>query len=186
MAELKLDRDYSREEYFQLEESDLQTRYEYVDGRIYAMAGGTIRHGMLISNTLYWVREELRKAGKSCKTFSGDVKVEISEVNSFLYPDVFVFCGKIEELNEAELVIEVLSKSTQNYDQTHTFRLYRSLKSLKEYALIYQDQAIIESFTRISDDSWQIRNYLGLDKIYESASMGIQIPMQKIYEDVLS
>ena len=72
MAERKLDRIYTLEEYLQLEKAEPQTRYEYVDGMIYAMAGGTIKHGMLISNTLYWVRESLKQKGSTCKPFSGD------------------------------------------------------------------------------------------------------------------
>ncbi|MEZ4771880.1 MAG: Uma2 family endonuclease [Bacteroidia bacterium] len=193
MAEHKLNRSYSVEEYFDLESTDPKTKYEFVDGIIYAMAGGTIRHGLLISNVLYWVKDGLRKAGKPCKTFSGDVKVSVEHANSYLYPDVFVVCGKIDDeknpnhaIKNPKLIIEVLSESTQNYDQTHKFRLYRSNPSFEEYIMIDQEQAIVESFVRISNDHWQIRTYIGLDKEIELSSIGISLRMQDIYEDVMS
>ncbi|MEO1382714.1 MAG: Uma2 family endonuclease [Bacteroidota bacterium] len=192
MAERKLDRIYTLEEYLQLEKAEPQTRYEYVDGMIYAMAGGTIKHGMLISNTLYWVRESLKQKGSTCKTFSGDVKVAIPSSNAYLRPDVFVVCGKIydeENPNQAiknpKLIIEVLSPSTQNYDQTHKFRLYRSLASVDEYVMIDQEKAIIESFVKTAEDQWLIRTFVGLAQTFELKSIGVQIRMQDIYQDVM-
>lgn len=192
MAEEQLNRTYSAEEYFQLELADPNTRYEFVDGMICDKTGGTIKHGLLISNTLYWIRERIRKDQKPCKTFSGDVKVAIEQANSYLYPDVFVVCGEIDDktnpnqaIKNPKLIIEILSGSTQKYDQTHKFRLYRSNPSFEEYIMVDQDQAIVESFVRIADDQWQIRTFMGLDKVIEFKSIGIEIPMKDIYEDVL-
>jgi len=193
MAEHKLNRTYSAEEYFALESADPNTKYEFVDGMIYAMAGGTIKHGLLISNMLYWVKDGIRKGKKPCKTFSGDVKVAIEQANSYLYPDVFVVCGEIDDENNPnqaiknpKLIIEVLSESTQNYDQTHKFRLYRSNPSFEEYVMVDQEKAIVESFVRIADDQWQIRTFVGLDKEVEFKSIGVKVRVRDLYEDVLS
>ncbi|MEL6132904.1 MAG: Uma2 family endonuclease [Bacteroidota bacterium] len=192
MAERKLDRIYTPQEYFQLENTEPHTRYEYVDGIIYAMAGGTINHGLLISNTLYWVRASLKQKGSSCKTFSGDVRVSIPSSNAYLHPDVFVVCGEIDDTDDPnlaiknpQLVIEVLSPSTQNYDQTHKFRLYRTIASLEEYVMIDQERAIIESFVKTAEDQWLIRTFTGLDQTFELRSIGVQIRMQDIYQDVM-
>ncbi len=192
MAEHKLNRQYTAEEYLQLELADPEAKYEYVDGQIYAMAGGTINHGLLISNALYWIREGIRKAGKPCKTFSGDVKVFIESTNSYLYPDVFVVCGEINDQNapnqaiqNPKLIIEVLSKSTQKYDQVQKFRLYRANPSFEEYVMIDQEQALVESYRRIADDHWQIKTVIGLDKEIELASIGIILSMRELYEDVI-
>jgi len=187
-----MNKTYSAEEYFQLESVDPATTYEFVDGAIQAMAGETIKHGLLISNTLYWVRDRIRKDKKPCKTFGGDVKIAIEQANSFLYPDVFVVCGEIDDaknpnqaIKNPKLIIEVLSESTQQYDQTHKFRLYRSNPDFEEYVMIHQEQAIVESFVRMADDQWQIRTFLGLEEEVEFKSIGIRIRMKDLYEDVL-
>lgn len=193
MAEHKLDRSYTFSEYLQLEQADPQSKYEFVNGQIYAMAGGSIKHGLLISNTLYWIREAIRRNGKTCKTFSGEVKVAIDSANSYLYPDVFVVCGEIDDQNQPNraisnpnIIIEVLSPSTQNYDQTHKFRLYRTIPTLESYLMVDQEQAIIESFNRMGDDQWRIQTFMGLDKEIELKAIGANIRMKDIYEDVLT
>jgi Uma2 family endonuclease len=191
MAEQNTKRQYSIEEYFEFEANDPSARYEYVDGFIYDMAGGSIRHGTLISNALYRIREGLQEDKQSCRGFSGDVKVAVEQAKAYLYPDVFVVCGEIDDqmhpnqaIRNPRLVIEVLSKSTQSFDQTQKFRLYRTNPDFAKYVMVDQEQAIVESYFRIEEDHWQISTYIGLDKEVELKSLDLKIRMRDLYENV--
>ncbi|MEL6591136.1 MAG: Uma2 family endonuclease [Bacteroidota bacterium] len=193
MAEQKIDRPYTVEEYLAMELAEPEAKYEYVDGVLYNMTGGTIQHGLLISNALYWIKAGIREKGLPCKTFGGDVKVLVEEANAYLYPDVFVVCGKIDDrkhpnqaIRNPKLIVEVLSKSTQGYDHSQKFRLYRSNPDFEEYVMIDQEKALIESYYRISEDHWQISTIIGLDKSLELRSLELAIAMKDLYEDVLS
>lgn len=193
MSDYQVDRIYTVEEYLALELSDPQRKYEYIDGQISSMAGGSIRHGLLISNAQYWIRNSLRNKNKSCKTFGGEVKVSISEANAYLYPDVFVVCGEIDDSDNPNqavknpiLIIEILSKSTQQFDQSQKFRLYRSNPSFEEYVMVNQDEPIVESYYRLGEDHWQINTMIGLEKEIEFRSIGIKMKMSDLYEDILS
>ncbi|MEZ4773891.1 MAG: Uma2 family endonuclease [Bacteroidia bacterium] len=191
MGEQKLDRYYTLDEFVLLEQAAPDVRYEYIDGYIYAMAGGTINHGKIISNITFRIQEKTRSGNLGCTTFGSDVKISIESRNIFLYPDAFVVCGEIKEDNQysgavtnPHLIIEVLSKSTQNYDKTRKFRLYRMIPSLKEYILIDQYQMVVESFFRKPGGDWQIRTYLHEDDWVQIHSLDIAIPVSHIYERV--
>ena len=104
------------EEYFQLEESDPDTRYEYMDGQIYAMAGGTANHDTIKSNMQRILWNLLR--GSPCRVYSSDMKVFISEKRYF-HPDVIVTCnphdrGTVKAIQSPRLVVEVLSPGTES------------------------------------------------------------------------
>lgn len=191
MREHRLDRHYSISEFMDLEYSESEMKYEYINGNIYAMSGGTIKHGLISANTLFALRSALANGQKPCITFGSDVKVAISEANSYVYPDVFVVCGEMEQDQEIKeaitnpiLIVEVLSKSTHNYDQNKKFRLYRTLSSFKEYIIIDQDQATVDVFYRERENSWQIATYAGLDRIIPLTSLGIEIAMASLYENI--
>jgi Uma2 family endonuclease len=191
MGEHKPDRFYQHSEYLLLEQSDLDTRYEYVDGMIYAMAGGTISHGLIMSNTLFAIKDAIRGKENDCKTFGSDVKIAVEAANSFLYPDVFVVCDNIEDktlkdqaISNPTMIVEVLSPSTQNYDQTKKFRLYRMIPSFREYVMIDQEQAIVEVFFRRDSGTWAIRTYQGLEGDIVLQSLGLQIPVSAIYDGI--
>lgn len=128
-------------------------KLEYYDGQVLAMSGGTIQHGTLCSNWLFVLRKQLQ--GTSCRVFNSDVKVALAEYNTYVFPDLFVVCGPIltdaqdpDAISNPSLIVEVLSKSTAQYDQTTKFRKYRSLPSFQEYILVSQDEAVIETYFR--------------------------------------
>jgi Uma2 family endonuclease len=191
MGEHKLDRFYSLDEFILLEQADPGTRYEYVDGQIYAMAGGSIQHGLIISNTTFRIQESLRAKQRDFFTFGSDVKVAINDRKSYLYPDAFVICGEIIEdpfheqaVTNPCLIIEVLSKSTQDYDKTRKYRLYRMISSLQEYVLIDQFQMVVETFYRKPSGDWEIRTYFQKGDLIPLQSLDILLPIEQIYERV--
>ncbi|MEL6637936.1 MAG: Uma2 family endonuclease [Bacteroidota bacterium] len=179
------------EEYIsQEQESDV--KYEYHDGKIYALAGGTINHGMLCGNIFGELRSGLKNKKSNCKPFTSEIKVNIDKTNSYVYPDSMVICGELEtsknEINSVTnpiLIVEVLSKSTAEYDRGDKFHLYRQLKSFKEYVLVEQNRYVVDiHYKNDNSDLWRITRYEGLDQIINLQSIGIEILMKDLYSDI--
>ncbi|MEO0474226.1 MAG: Uma2 family endonuclease, partial [Bacteroidota bacterium] len=110
---------------------------------MFAMAGGTLNHSKLGSNIMAQLIN--RESTNGCSSFNGDAKIRVDSGNRFVYPDALVVCGEIESsqydpnsITNPILVVEVLSDSTEKYDQGEKFRIYRNLPSFKEYVLIDQ------------------------------------------------
>jgi Uma2 family endonuclease len=179
----------SLDEYLQLE-LETQTRYEYRDGLIEAMAGGTLNHGFICGNVFAELRNRLKDKDSPCRALSSEIKLHIRSENSFLYPDAMVVCGPVETstpegqaIVNPQLIVEVLSKTTADYDRGDKFFLYRQLPSLREYVLIEQDRAQVDVFRR-EGDWWKISRLSGSDAILHIGSLGIDLPLQAVYEGV--
>ena len=119
----------SVEDYINIEMAS-DTKYEYHDGNIFAMAGGTVEHGLISGNTYGEIKFKLRQNGSTCKAINNDVKLHIASSNKYLYPDAMVVCGQIERPDQENnavvnpsVIIEALSKSTESYDRGDKFLL---------------------------------------------------------------
>lgn len=177
-------------EAYQLLERDTDTKYEFHDGTIFSMAGGTIEHGLIVGNIFGEIKLGLRKKSTSCMVTNSEVRLHISESNKFLYPDCMVICDEIKtsEIDENSvtnplIIIEVLSTSTENYDRGAKFHAYRSIKTLQEYILIDQYQSSVETFSK-KGDLWRIEKVEGMEANLALVSLGITISLKDIYENV--
>ncbi|MEZ4776282.1 MAG: Uma2 family endonuclease [Bacteroidia bacterium] len=175
------------ETYIEIEAS-LKERYEYYDGHILAMAGGTPEYGQLQVNTGTALNNALRAAGKPCRTFSSDVKVAIQSARRRFYPDLSVVCGPVERdhketqaITNPVLVVEILSEGTESLDRGEKFWAYRQLPSLREYVLVSQHKVLIEVFSRTEDDTWRIQTLSESDQTVELPSLGIKLSVADIY-----
>jgi len=176
------------EEYIQHEITS-KTKHEYHDGKIYALAGGTLNHGLLCGNVYSGIRNQLTQKGSDCIPFTSEVRVHISERNSYVYPDAMVIYGDIEKSKSESnsvtnpiLIVEVLSKSTAEYDRGDKFYFYRQLPDFKEYVLIEQDRHIVDvHYKAENSDLWRITRYEGLDKVVKLQSLDIEITMEELY-----
>lgn len=184
-----LDKIYTIEEYIALEEVS-EMKHEYQAGRIRAMSGGTINHGIIGGNIFRSLANNISNSGKNCIAINNDVKVFSEKDDMFVYPDTTVVCGGIEtsekeknSITNPMIIVEVLSKSTGNYDRGDKFRLYRSFPSFKEYILIDQDKPTVDILFRDDNNQWKIAGYVGLDKEVYINSLDIHIPMAEIYEN---
>lgn len=150
-----LDRIISVEEYL-LMEAKSSTKHEYLNGQIFAMTGGTLRHNVISSNIFSLLNSFLR--GTPCRAYMGDVKVRIEEVNCFYYPDVLVACGEADDtkvyVESPVLIVEVLSPSTAQSDRREKLVNYRLLPSLKEYIIVHQRRKRIQVFTKNDTREW--------------------------------
>jgi len=144
----------SIKEYIDIEREDNQ-RYEYSNGRIWAMAGGSIPHGEIGGNVFASLWGDSVVRGRGCKPYNSDVKIEIVKEEKYVYSDTFVVCGEKEEsanipgaLLNPIVIFEVASESSVGYDNGDKFRAYRTLRSLREYVIIDQHQPAIVVYRR--------------------------------------
>lgn len=178
----------SVKEYIQ-QEVESNVKYEYHNGKIYALAGGTLNHGLISGNVYSEMRNKLKENKSNCLPFNSDIKLHIEESNSYVYPDTMVICGDIERADEDQnsvvnpvLIVEVLSKSTAEYDRGDKFHLYRKIPTFKEYVLIEQKKYVVDvHYKNDNSDLWRITRYEGLDHIINLQSIGIEISMEELY-----
>lgn len=178
----------SAEEYLHLDARS-PTRHEYVGGEVFARASGTLRHNVISGNVAVTLRGHLRDT--PCRVFINDVKLRVAKANAYYYPDILASCARDAQamdlasgdVDDAVLIIEVLSPGTEAIDRREKLLAYRTLPSLAEYTLISQDQARVEIHRRRGDFGWEKVEYSG-DEIVELASIKLAISMRDIYEGV--
>ena len=173
----------TEEQYLDLERA-AEFRYEYLDGRMYAISGAPEGHVLIVGNLLRILRPQ------GCRAYSNDMRVRVSG-RMYTYPDLVVACGDRKFLDERRdtllnptLICEVLSESTERYDRGRKFRHYQGIPSLRQYVLVATDQMSVEVFTRQSDDSWLLRCGAGVTDTVELASIGCTVTVAEIYNDV--
>ncbi|MEM1320416.1 MAG: Uma2 family endonuclease [Bacteroidota bacterium] len=168
------------------------TKYEYHNGDLYALAGGTINHGVLCSNIFSELVLGLRGKGSDCKPFTSEIKLHIVSKNIFVYPDAMVVCEELQPspddknaIVNPRVIVEVLSKSTSDYDRGDKFFFYKQIPTLQEYILIEQEKAVVDLYFKAPGaDLWKISRYEGLESTILLESLQIEISMSDLYRDV--
>lgn len=178
----------SPEEYLERERA-AETKSEYRNGEIVAMAGASVRHAVIISNLVIELGSRLRK--RPCNVFSTDLRSAARAANLFAYPDVMVVCGPPELADERQdillnpvIIVEVLSKSTANYDRSEKFASYRTIPSLKEYLTVAQDGIHIEQHVRQPDERWVLAEFTDPAATLRLESIGVELRVGDVYENI--
>src|SRR5260370_22825033 len=172
------------EEYFQLEANNPETRCEYMDGYVYARAGGTANHDTIKSNIQRILWNLLR--GSKCRVYSSDMKVYISETRYF-HPDVIVTCdprdrGTIQAIQSPRLVVEVLSPTTELTDRTWKLKNYRAHPTIEEYVLADSQSFKIEIYHK-ENNKWIYQAFENTNEITLS-SLDMHFSLADAYTDV--
>jgi Uma2 family endonuclease len=159
-----------------------EERYEYIDGVIRMMTGGTLDHALIKGNLHAALHRALRRS--PCMVFVDGPKVAAAD--TVMYPDVAVTCApelrhKEDVLRDPVLVAEVLSKSTEGQDRGGKWRAYREIPSLNRYLLIAQGEMMVEVFTR-RPDGWAYTVCAGRDATLELPEFGLDLPLAELYE----
>jgi len=175
----------SVEDYFELEENNPDIRYEYLDGYVYMMSGGSANHAM-ISGNIYAILKSLLR-GSPCRVYNSDMKVRVSEQRYFL-PDVTVTCdprdrGTADFIQSPRLVVEVLSPSTEVRDRGRKLQCYLACPCIEQYLLVDARSMRIETY-RKEQKKW-IYEAFEADEEIELAALGIRFPIADAYEDVI-
>jgi Uma2 family endonuclease len=176
------------EEYLAAERSS-ETRSEYLDGGVYPMTGGTANHIRIVSNINTQLNTQLEE--RPCDVFPIDMKVRLPDSRKFFYPDVVVVCGELQFHDERkdiitnpDVVIEVLSPSTEAFDRGAKFEAYRTVGTLKEYVLVSQDKPLVEQYARNGDGSWKFTEAVGLESFLTLPSIGCTLNLAAVYKRV--
>jgi Uma2 family endonuclease len=176
------------EQYLKIER-EAEFRSEYLNGEVVAMSGGTRRHALIAMAAGARLDEQLR--GKPCAVAGSDLRLFCRPANILTYPDIVVFCepaqfldGDEDTLTDAVVLIEVLSRSTQNYDRGEKFRCCRGLPSFREYLLLAQNEIRAEHDVRQPDGSWLLREIGGPEAKIRLESIGCLLVLGSLHERV--
>jgi len=178
---LKQEHEWISEEDYLQSELFSETKHEYIDGAVYAMAGASRNHQRITANVLSELLTQLKNT--PCEPFASDIKVKVG--GKFFYPDVMVVCkddsGNDYYTENPVIIVEVLSKSTRRMDETAKKFAYQTLPTLKEYVLIEQDFVDVEVCRR--SEGWVSRHYFLGDSVTLD-SVGLTLSVADIYQRV--
>lgn len=179
---------YTPAEYLELEEK-AEFRSEYRDGEIVAMAGGTTNHNQISGNVYANLKFSLK--GQDYRVYISDVRLWIPPNRQYTYPDVMLIQGEPVYLENTtstvinpRLIVEVLSKSTGNYDRSEKFDYYRSIPTLQEYILIDQSCHHVLQYVKTSPTQWLLTDYSQADEIVNLGSVDLALSLNDIYDRV--
>lgn len=180
---------YAPEDYLFLER-EAETRHEFLDGEIYQMAGESLLHSRICVNLSGEVRNQLK--GKRCEPLSPNMKVRAASSSLFAYPDLTIVCGepifhdrKKDVLTNPQVIFEVLSPSTAEYDRTTKFQKYRmGNETLTDYILVSQDKPFVERFTKQPDGNWLYKSYGEIDESLIVETIECELSLREIYDRV--
>ena len=176
------------EQYLEIERK-AEFKSEYFQGEMFAMSGAREPHILIVANAVASLHQQFRQ--RPCKAYSNDMRVRVTPTGLYAYPDVVIVRGEprfldntFDTLLNPNVIVEVLSESTENYDRSRKFELYRSLESLAEYVLISSLRVSVERYTRQPDSSWNYIAKASLEDSLDLPSVGCHLALADLYEKV--
>ena len=178
----------SLDAYFRMEEKALN-KHEYHDGIVIAMAGGKLPHNRLATKAVKLMDNFVEDNDLDYIVSNSDTKIRIDAYNKVVYPDAVVICEKEQFFQNREdtimnplVIVEVLSNSTQKFDKTTKFEMYRTIPTFKEYVLIHQDRCHATVYTKQKDGNWLLRDYDGEDAVAILYALhNCPLPLNRLY-----
>ena len=178
----------SVKEYFMLDQTAPDAKYEYQNSTIRLMAGGTIEHDEIAFNIRAALKQEFRSG--PCSVRGSDLRVQVNS-DTYFYPDITVTCDVADRrpgnklIRSPRLVVEVLSPSTRRIDRTEKLPAYQACPTIVEIVLVDQFSPDVQVWRRDNDDKsvWHSMHY-GPGEVVEFASLDVRIPMEDIYSEV--
>lgn len=165
------------------------TKHEFYRGEMFAMGGASFDHTQITLAAAASIFAQLKST--KCHVSTNDLRVKVSASGLYTYPDVVVTCEKprfedehFDTLLNPRAIIEVLSETTEKYDRGKKFEHYRQIESLREYALVAQDRAHVELFTRGEDGVRSLSEATGLDAMIALPTVGCQLALADVYAKV--
>lgn len=165
-----------------------EIKHEYIDGEVFAMSGGTIAHGRLISRVTTLIANAL--VGRPCVVLPAEVRVRIRAADRATYPDLHVVCSAVEAdpddphaVVNPTAIIEVLSDSTADSDRGDKFAAYRRLRSLRDYVLVSQHERRVDVYRR-DGRRWILEEYRSGETL-RLESIEVVLSVDEVYTDAL-
>jgi len=176
---------FTASEYLAMERAS-DVKHEFAFGEIYAMSGASARHVGIVSNIVAELRNQLRQ--RPCQVYSTDLRLSVAADHRYTYPDVMVVCDKprfldkeLDTLLNPDLIVEVLSESTRNYDRGDKFQQYRGIPSFREYLLVDQAKTHVERYLKQSDGTWSLWETDDINATVQLDSVGAALKLDEIY-----
>lgn len=177
------------EEYLEFD-ANAEGRFEYFDGSVFELSGGSPEHSLLASRIGFLLNTRLLPKG--CVVYTSDIKLKVPIIPTYRYSDGTVLCGKpiYEELGTEKLlsnptlIIEVLSPSTERFDREGKFKEYKSIPSFREYLLISQDERFVTLYTKYNERFWFQSEYVKGETL-RLESLDCEISVDEIYQGIL-
>ena len=166
-----------------------EIKSEYYDGEVFTMAGGSKEHSIITANVTGVLWPQM--SNKPCDIYTSDMRVQVSEVGPYTYPDVTVVCGEaqfadaeVDTLLNPTLIVEVLSPTTEAWDRGGKFEGYQQIPALQEYLLIAQDRPRVEQYARQAEGQWLLTVATGLDGAVSLPSIGCELALREVYRRI--
>jgi len=170
-------------------ERQATTKSQYYQGQIFAMAGASREHNLIVANLVRLIGNALQ--GKPCEVYPSDMRVKVQASGLYTYPDVTIVCGDpqfedahVDTLINPLVLFEVISESTEGYDRGAKAMQYRKLPSLKQLVLIASDRVQVEAYRRREDGDWTLWESSDLTGTLPIAAAEISLAIAEIYQRV--
>jgi Uma2 family endonuclease len=182
-------RKMSPAEYLALERSS-RDKHEYCDGEVFAMAGASREHNLIVANVVGELRAALRH--RPCEVYPSDMRLKVPAAGTYSYPDASALCGsaefedaEVDTLLNPAVIVEVLSESTEDYDRGTKFKNYRSIPSFREYVVVSQTEVLVEHHVRQADGSWLMREHRAGER-FELSALACDLAVDELYLKVFA
>jgi len=180
---------YTLEEYFALER-ETNERLEFFEGEVYSMAGVNQEHDQIESNVHTSIKLKLK--GKKCRAFLANMRLKVPSLPPYRYSDGSALCGEanfekiggVDVLTNPQLMIEVLSDSTEKFDRDQKFKHYKSIESFREYLLISQENYFVVHYLKHNEKFWMQTEYDRLEDVVNLTTLDCDLTLAEIYEDI--
>jgi Uma2 family endonuclease len=166
-------------------EDGSNVKHEFLDGEIYAMAGGTPEHAALAAAITTLIGAQLGEG--PCRAFSSDLKIRVLATGLVSYPDLTVICGPVEHDPQSRmvavnptLIVEVLSDGTEEWDRGEKLEHFKQIPALRECLLVSHRASQIDLWRRNPDGSWSHRMATVGDTL-ELHSIGGSLRVDEVY-----
>jgi Uma2 family endonuclease len=189
MSALPHSQKMSEAEYLEFERAS-ETKHEYLNGEVFDMAGASREHNLIAGSTYSSLYSQTIE--RNCEVYQSDMRLKVKATGLLTYPDISVVCGKPELTTDAldtlvnpQVIIEVLSPTTEAFDRGKKFKHYSQITSLQEYVLISQDTPRIERFLRQEAGKWEYEDVRGLEGIIELSSVECSLKLADVYKKIV-
>jgi Uma2 family endonuclease len=180
---------FTIDEYLALERAS-ERRFEFRGGEVVCMSGGTIQQATIAGNVLRQLGNRL--AAKACRAFGSDLAIIVPAGPPYRYPDASVVCGEVRyavidtrhALENPVMLVEVLSRTSADYDRGTKFEEYKSIPTFQEYLLIDQTRPHVAHRSKLEDGGWVEHVYDALELDVVLPTLGIELASAEIYADV--
>lgn len=176
------------QEYLDLERK-AETKSEYLNGEMFPMPGSSRAHNRITLNILTDLSAQLLE--RPYEVYGLDMRVKVCPIGLYTYPDIAVTYGEpkfedghVDTLLNPQVIIEVLSDSTETYDRGRKFAHYRNIDSLREYVLVSQNECRIEQYVRQEDGKWLYTENTDPNGSVDMSSVACRLSLSRVYHKV--